>query len=418
MARRTPNNSTAARSDILTRHSAMILHSSGAQTDPSVQSHSEPSFYSEDVDRYAATDLQPVTLGSLLRICEPPLTRESLLENSQFLCSERPVRYAKRVKLFQRLPYIVGLNPHLNEVYQIYYRHFEESRKFPMVESLGDQRKFIQMLARQSDTLKDVMPKIARGFYESRRYFSTEDRCQFLDHLVKMRIGLRLLTSQHIALYHQYQATVNGTYDEETDTGRYQGIIDNQLKLAHMVRVCAQGVQAMCDMAYGEAPNFTIDGQANVTFRYIPSHLEYMLVELLKNAFRSTLQNAKDREEIPPVKITISKGNGRVAIRIRDFGGGIPSEIQDSVFDYSFTTVKHRSVDGDEDQGEATTEALHSAQPGQSPIAGLGFGLPMTKLYAEYFGGSLNLISLEGYGCDVFLELPSIKVSRSPKIQI
>ncbi|KAJ1796327.1 protein kinase pkp1, partial [Coemansia sp. RSA 2599] len=52
------------------------------------------------------------------------------------------------------------------------------------------------------------------------------------------------------------------------------------------------------------------------------------------------------------------------------------------------------------------------------PIAGLGFGLPMAKVYAEYFGGSLNLISMEGYGCDAFVELPSIEITKTPKIQI
>ncbi|KAJ1934695.1 hypothetical protein EC988_008723, partial [Linderina pennispora] len=275
-----------------------------------------------------------------------------------------------------------------------------------MVESLSDQREFIQMLARQSESLRDIMPAVARGFYESRRYISTPDRCAFLDELIKMRIGLRLLTSQHLALYHQFRATAKGTYDEETDHGRFQGIVDNRMKLAHMVRLCAQGVQAMCDMAYGEAPTFTIDGQTNLTFRYIPSHLEYMLVELLKNAFRSTVQNSKGGE-IPPVQITISKGSNRVAIRIRDFGGGIPHEIQSKVFEYSFTTVKHSSVDGSQDD-----VTMRNVAAGQSPIAGLGFGLPMTKIYAEFFGGSLNVISLDGYGCDAFLELPSIKVDR------
>ncbi|KAJ1798403.1 hypothetical protein LPJ56_006805, partial [Coemansia sp. RSA 2599] len=128
------------------------------QTDPA-----EPSFYSENIDRYAALNLQPVTLRSLLHMCEPPLTREGLLANAQYLCRERPVRYAKRVKLFQRLPYIVNLNPHINTVYKIYYANFEESRKFPMVKSTADQEEFVDMLARQSRVLRDIMPDIARG---------------------------------------------------------------------------------------------------------------------------------------------------------------------------------------------------------------------------------------------------------------
>lgn len=42
------------------------------------------------------------------------------------------------------------------------------------------------------------------------------------------------------------------------------------------------------------------------------------------------------------------------------------------------------------------------------PLAGLGFGLPMSRRYAEFFGGSLDLVSMFGFGCDVFLRLQSL----------
>lgn len=362
----------------------------------------EPSFYSEDIDNTASRDLQPVTLQRLLQICRPPLTRETLLEDAQYLSHERPVRYAKRVKLFQRLPFIVNSNPHINSVYRIYYANFIESRSFPLVESLDEERQFIDMLTRHSQNLLNIMPSLAQGFYESRNYFGVDQRRQFLDQVIKMRIGLRLLTSQHVALYHQFQATLNGTYDKETLDGRLQGIVDNKLPLHQMVDACAQGVQAICDIRYGKAPDYVIDGDTGATFPYIPSHMEYMLTELLKNAFQATV--VSNRSDTPSVTITISKGNGRVAIRIRDGGGGILQEIHNKVFNYSFTTTSQQ-------QDESVQ---------QPPVSGLGFGLPMAKIYAEYFGGSLNLISLEGHGCDVFLELPSINPNtrQAPKVTI
>ena len=53
--------------------------------------------------------------------------------------------------------------------------------------------------------------------------------------------------------------------------------------------------------------------------------------------------------------------------------------------------------------------AVHSRLGMQQGIggrmAGLGYGLPLSRLYAEYFGGSLELVSLYGHGADVFVRL-------------
>lgn len=39
------------------------------------------------------------------------------------------------------------------------------------------------------------------------------------------------------------------------------------------------------------------------------------------------------------------------------------------------------------------------------PIAGLGFGLPLARCYAEYLGGSLRALSMPGLGFDMVLQL-------------
>ena len=40
-----------------------------------------------------------------------------------------------------------------------------------------------------------------------------------------------------------------------------------------------------------------------------------------------------------------------------------------------------------------------------SSQAGFGYGLPVTRLYARYFGGDLQVMSMEGYGTDAYLHL-------------
>ena len=42
-------------------------------------------------------------------------------------------------------------------------------------------------------------------------------------------------------------------------------------------------------------------------------------------------------------------------------------------------------------------------QTGVGTLAGLGYGLPMSRLYAKYFGGSLDLIPMDGWGALISL---------------
>ena len=41
----------------------------------------------------------------------------------------------------------------------------------------------------------------------------------------------------------------------------------------------------------------------------------------------------------------------------------------------------------------------------------LGIGLPMSNIFASYFGGSLELLSMNGWGTDVYLRLPKLVCS-------
>lgn len=112
--------------------------------------------------------------------------------------------------------------------------------------------------------------------------------------------------------------------------------------------------------------------------------------------------------EFPPIKVIIADGNDNedVVIKVSDEGGGIPRSNMKKIWSYLFTTADP-SIQQDMvgDQGDHSTD---------SPLAGLGYGLPISRSYCRYFGGDLSIMSMEGYGTDAFVYLARLGNTREP----
>ncbi|KAG2217569.1 hypothetical protein INT45_004922 [Circinella minor] len=365
-------------------------------------------FYDDKIITYANRPIRPVTLSQLVRFGQPPLTKASLRECAQYARTELPVRLARRVRAFQTLPFIVGTNPYIKEIYKLYYESFESLEPFSHDRTPNDDIEYSENLKDLVDRHADNIPTLARGFLECKQYMHAQDVAAFLDDMIHARIGIRLIAEQMIALVRQEQTG-------DTTDNSYIGIIDTQLNPAQLVKQCSDFVAELCEFNYGASPETIMDGHTDATFTYIPVHLEYILTELLKNAQRATVEFAKKRglSQPPPIQITISHGQEDISIRIRDQGGGVAEDDLNQVFEYSYTTVAKASED--EDPSNIFTGIAEMAMQSGigGPLAGLGFGLPLARMYARYFGGSFTLVSMNGYGCDVFLKLKHIDQSMA-----
>jgi pyruvate dehydrogenase kinase 2/3/4 len=102
------------------------------------------------------------------------------------------------------------------------------------------------------------------------------------------------------------------------------------------------------------------------------------------------------------IRVVIAEGNEDVTIKISDEGGGIPRSGISRIWTYLYTTAKPPQLSGD--------ASYHSDF--QAPMAGLGYGLPISRLYARYFEGDLQIISMEGYGTDAYLHLKRLGTTQ------
>lgn len=186
-----------------------------------------------------------------------------------------------------------------------------------------------------------------------------------------------------------------------------EGVITDNCDLVGIVKSTFERTRSICMHTYGCAPELILTGPECKQFAYVPSHINYMLLEVFKNAVRATVEQQRREKgdqigaELPPIEVSLYRGANDVTIKVRDKGGGIPRRLHDRVMDYAYTTIEKAPSSYDADWSVEGT--------GNRPIAGEGFGLPLVRIYSKYFGGNLSFQSLEGHGTDVYLRLAHLE---------
>ena len=379
----------------------------------------------------------------------------TLFRASQFLSEELPIRLAHRVQELGDLPDGLNEMPSIQRVQDWYAQSFEEITTLPKPTLSSETKERLSRPARggkQSRILSEATsnPSVKLGQYKSqskaaiessngdrkiasaRRYYSAADdggdwppeladfnsrfsstldkikrrhdsvvttiaqgvseykrkrqRMQidqniqsFLDRFYMSRIGIRMLIGQHIAL----------TDQKTSSDPNYVGIICTKTNVHDLAQEAIENARFVCEDHYGlfDAPKVRLVCDKNLEFMYVPGHLSHMLFETLKNSLRAVVEtHGAEKEDFPVTQVIISEGREDITLKISDEGGGIPRSSIPLVWTYMYTTVDQTpSLDPDFDKSDF-----------KAPMAGFGYGLPISRLYARYFGGDLKLISMEG----------------------
>ncbi|QPC60504.1 hypothetical protein HYE67_002735 [Fusarium culmorum] len=412
----------------------------------------------DTIRHYARFPATGVSLRQMVQFGEKPSVG-TLFRASQFLAEELPIRLAHRVQELDELPDGLNEMPSVIKVKDWYAQSFEEITQLPRPELPSDVKtrlmKPSKAIGRNAFRLPAATPNPSIDEGESdgwgglqnnnsknkgltRRYFAVVDdssdwpadlhlynqrfaqtlhqikrrhdsvvttmaqgileykrrrqRMQidstiqsFLDRFYMSRIGIRMLIGQHIAL------TDQSHHRDPT----YVGIICTRTNVQDLAQEAIENARFVCEDHYGlfEAPKVQLVCNPNLNFMYVPGHLSHMLFETLKNSLRAVVEtHGMEKQAFPVTKVIVAEGKEDITIKISDEGGGIPRSAIPLVWTYMYTTVDRTpSLDPDFDKSDF-----------KAPMAGFGYGLPISRLYARYFGGDLKLISMEGFPLGFF----------------
>ncbi|XP_062893650.1 pyruvate dehydrogenase (acetyl-transferring) kinase isozyme 2, mitochondrial-like isoform X2 [Mobula hypostoma] len=241
----------------------------------------------------------------------------------------------------------------------------------------------------------EVVPTMAQGVIEYKESFyedsvTSQNIQYFLDRFYMSRISIRMLINQHTLIF---GGTTNPAHP------KHIGSIDPDCEVVAVVRDAYETAKLLCDQYYMDSPTLEVDqynavsSSGPVHIVYVPSHLYHMLFELFKNAMRATVENYESSPHLPPIKVRVALGGEDVTIKMSDKGGGVPLSKIDRLFSYMYSTAPKP----------------HLGSSGGAPLAGFGYGLPISRLYAKYFQGDLQLYSMEGFGTDAVIYLKEEK---------
>ncbi|KAM3289205.1 pyruvate dehydrogenase (acetyl-transferring) kinase, mitochondrial [Capsicum chacoense] len=352
----------------------------------------------EEVKKWGCMKQTGVSLRQMMNF-GGKFSHKNLLISAKFVHRELRVRIARRVIKLENLPYGLSSKAAVLKVRDWYLDSFRDLRSYPEIKDKNDELEFTQMVKMIKVRHNNVVPMMALGVQQLKKerpkfdYEDLREIHQFLDRFYMSRIGIRMLIGQHVALH------------DPNPLPNCVGYIHTKMSPLEVARNASEDARGICLREYGSAPDINIYGDPNFTFPYVPSHLHMMVFELVKNSVRAVQERFMDSDKVaPPIRIIVADGLEDVTIKISDEGGGIPRSGLPKIFTYLYSTARNPL-----DEDFMTTDVATACT-----MAGYGYGIPISRLYARYFGGDLQIISMEGYGTDAYLHLSRLGDSQEP----
>jgi pyruvate dehydrogenase kinase 2/3/4 len=355
--------------------------------------------------------------------------------SAKFLHKELQSRFARAILELSDLPVGLSQTASVQQAISVYRHELMYINSVKPPSTVEEELRFTENLRNAKNRGSNLVPLICYGLHElqttdlGKNALKLEsvqvDIQERLDKFFLGRIGIRMLIGHHVE-----------------SLGRMGGRV-HMLNVEEIVHTACDRATKLCIQYMGEAPRIEFHAAANMSapFMYVQSHLHHMVFELVKNAMRATVEhhhhNRRHKRsgkvnrrvrvmdpcsrpldfvipsvedvsgvtiypdvskytvsgEMPPIQIVMCQGNEDLTIKISDEGGGVPRSKWNKLWHYDYTTSPPCPP--------MSSNSYHSFR---QHFCGGGYGLPIARLFARYFGGEVTFTSLEGNGSTAFIQ--------------
>eukprot|EP00754_Rhynchopus_humris_P038706 Rhum_TRINITY_DN2131_c0_g1::Rhum_TRINITY_DN2131_c0_g1_i1::g.6095::m.6095/K00905/BCKDK; [3-methyl-2-oxobutanoate dehydrogenase (acetyl-transferring)] kinase len=367
-------------------------------------------FYDPRIANYAARRAEPLPLATFKEWYDTGrLTEENVVNSARYLHKELPLRIAKTLVSFERLPLLVLKQHGMLKAFRSYFAAFEAMLEVQGPQDLASAEEYDRLVDRLVKDTADLLTALSEGLQQTRGKLSSHEvvRLDEFTHLfIGHRLARRMLAANHAALLDHYRQQQSGGRLSTSEVG----IFHRTAPVRAIVEASAEEAQGLCMLEYGQFPEFEVTDLSKATLFCVPANLQAILMEVLKNSMKATVERHDTAVSLPQVRARIRAAyDGTVSIELEDQGGGMSKDSEASLWRYGVSGTTLLDKLGRLKQGaEPTFEAgifgvrdVHTKR-----LSGYGFGLPLSKARANYFGGELWIHNMEGYGIDTYIRMP------------
>jgi len=329
-----------------------------------------------------------------------------------FLKEELLVRLALMTREMLYLPDRLIHTPSVKAVHSWYLKSFEEIFEFKETKNSDDDlKKFNRALNSVVERHRDVVQNMAMGILQVEETYGIDNKTgqniqYFLDRFLMSRISIRMLINQHLLMF----CEKNKLDEKSTQIGS----IDPNCEVVSVLQDAYDNAKFLCDQYYLASPDNDliskniIQPDQDIKLVYVPGHLYHIAFELYKNAMRAVIEShGSAARSYPKIQTLVIKGEEDLSIRITDLGGGIPQSKLSHVFKYMYSSAPRPAITSD----------IYDTQS-NAPLAGYGYGLPLSRLYARYFNGDLQLSSIDGHSTDACIYLRTLSKDANESLPL